>query len=220
MKNTMNDAAENHFDQSAANWDAAPSRAELANAVGEAVIQHVRPTREMDVLDYGCGTGLIGVFLLPHVRSVVGADSSPAMLQVLDDKIRDGGLRHMRTKKLDLQHDPVPDSRYHLIVSSMVTHHVADVGSLLAAFRRMLHPGGFLAIADLDVESGLFHSPEAVESVHHYGFDRGRFKERLIHAGFADAKDATAHVIRKPEANGNQREFPVFLIVGQRENPL
>ncbi len=216
----MNDATANHFDRSAANWDAAPQRAELANAVGEAIMQLVRPTREMDVLDYGCGTGLVGVFLLPHVRSVVGADSSPAMLQVLDDKIRANGLRHIRTEKLDLERDPVHDSRYHLIVSSMVTHHVADVDSLLAAFRRMLHPGGFLAIADLDVEPGLFHSPEAVESVHHHGFDRGRLKERLLCAGFTDAKDTTAHVIRKPGANGGIREFPVFLIVGQRENPL
>ncbi len=216
----MNDAAENHFDQSAANWDAKPQRAELAEAVGEAIMQRVRPTREMDVLDYGCGTGPIGVFLLPHVRSVVGADNSSAMLQVLDDKIRANGLRHIRTKKLDLERDPVPESRYHLIVSSMVTHHVADVGSLLAAFLRMLHPGGFLAIADLDVESGLFHSPEAVESVRHHGFDRGRLKQMLIHAGFTDAKDTTAHVIRRPGANGEICEFPVFLIVGQRGNPL
>lgn len=216
----MNNAAENHFDQSAVNWDVAPQRAELANAVGKAIMQHVRPTREMDMLDYGCGTGLVGVFLLPHVRSVVGADNSPAMLQVLDDKIQVGGLRHIRTKKLDLERDPVHDSRYHLIVSSMVTHHVADVGSLLTAFRRMLHPGGFLAIADLDTEPGLFHSSEAVESVHHHGFDRGRLKERLLCTGFADAKDTTAHVIRKPGANGEIREFPVFLIVGQRGNPL
>jgi hypothetical protein len=32
---------------------------------------------------------------------------------------------------------------------------------------------------------------------------------------FGDVKDATAHVIRKPIANGEIREFPIFLIVGR-----
>ena len=54
---------------------------------------------------------------------------------------------------------------------------------------------------------------------HRYGDQHllGHGQERLLRAGFTDAKDATAHVIRKPGANGEIREFPVFLIVGQRE---
>ena len=102
----MSDANINHFDQSAANWDAEPRRVELARAVGEAILRQVQPTRDMDVLDYGCGTGLLGLFLLPYVHSVTGADSSPGMLRVLDDKIRAGGLQRMRAERLDLLHDP------------------------------------------------------------------------------------------------------------------
>ena len=34
--------------------------------------------------------------------------------------------------------------------------------------------------------------------------------------GLVDVKDVTAHVIRKPIASGEIREFPVFLIVGHR----
>jgi 2-polyprenyl-3-methyl-5-hydroxy-6-metoxy-1,4-benzoquinol methylase len=75
----MGNAEANHFDEAAANWDAEPRRVELAKAVGNAILQHARPTCGMDVLDYGCGTGLLGLFLLPHVRSVTGADSSPGI---------------------------------------------------------------------------------------------------------------------------------------------
>ena len=212
----MSNAKANHFDDAAANWDAEPRRVELAKAVGEAILRQVQPTRGMDVLDYGCGTGLLGLFLLPHVRSVTGADSSPGMLQVLEDKIRAGGLQRMLVERLDLGHDPVPDSRYHLIVANMVLHHVDRTDVLLAAFRQMLLPGGTLAIADLDTEPGLFHDPDVAESVYHHGFDRHAFMDRLYRMGLVDVKDVTAHVIRKPITSGETREFLVFLIVGHR----
>jgi 2-polyprenyl-3-methyl-5-hydroxy-6-metoxy-1,4-benzoquinol methylase len=212
----MSNKKPNHFDEAAANWDTVPQRVELAKAVGEAVLCQVNPTRDMDVLDYGCGTGLLGLFLLPHVRSVTGADSSPGMLQVLDDKIRSGGLQQMHVEQLDLAHDPTPASRYHLITANMVMHHVDHIETLLAAFFQMLLPGGFLAIADLDTEPGLFHGPEVAASVYHHGFDRHVFMDHLHRVGFVDVKDMTAHVIHKPISSGEVREFPIFLIVGQR----
>ena len=219
----MDRAKDNHFDhfeRSAAGWDAEPRRIELARGVGAAILEHVRPTPAMDVLDYGCGTGLVGMFLLPHVRSVTGADNSPAMLKVLADKIQADGLQEMRALELDLTRNPAPASRYHLIVSSMVAHHVADVASLLKNLRRMLHPGGALAVADLDAEPGKFHSSEAAATVHHHGFGRQWFKQRLTAAGFDVASEATAHVIRKQGDDGNLRDFPVFLIVGHNAGLL
>ena len=212
----MSDNRDNHFDEAAVHWDAEPRRIELASAVGQAILRHVPPTRGMDMLDYGCGTGLLGLFLLPHVRSVTGADSSPGMLTVLDDKIRTGGLQRMRTQHLDLERDSIPESRYHLIVANMVLHHVDQTEALLAAFYKMLLPGGAVVIADLDTEPGLFHGPDVATSVYHHGFDRGAIKDRLYRAGFVDAKDVTAHVIRKPIANGEIQDFPVFLIVAHR----
>ncbi len=179
----MSDIKANHFDEASADWDAEPRRIELAKAVGEAILRQVQPTRSMDVLDYGCGTGLLGLFLLPHVRSVTGADSSPGMLKVLETKIKGGGVQQMRAERLDLGHDPVPNSRYHLIVTNMVVHHVDQTDVLLAAFYQMLLPGGVLAIADLDTEPGLFHGPDVAASVFHHGFDRHAFMDRLRKQG-------------------------------------
>ena len=34
--------------------------------------------------------------------------------------------------------------------------------------------------------------------------------------GFSDLRDVTAHTIRKPVVGGEEREFPVFLVVGGR----
>jgi ubiquinone/menaquinone biosynthesis C-methylase UbiE len=206
----------NYFDQSAANWDSEPRRIELMKAVGKAILRDAKPTKAMDVLDYGCGTGLVGLFLLPHVRSVTGADSSAGMLDVLRTKIREDGINGMTTIQLDLERQPVPRERFHVIVSCMVLHHVANLEQVLRAFHEMLLPGGVLCVADLDTEPGVFHSAEAAVSVHHHGFDRPTLQDQLRTAGFADITISTAHTIQKPVDGGDMRNFSVFLMVGRR----
>jgi ubiquinone/menaquinone biosynthesis C-methylase UbiE len=204
-----------YFDQAASTWDDNPVRVALTKGVGEAILREARPTREMDVLDYGCGTGLVGLYLLPHVRSVTGADSSAAMLKVLQKKIADGGLANLKTLRLDLERDPMPKDRYHLVVACMVLHHTADTERVLRAFHGLLRPGGVLCIADLDKEPGVFHSPEAVATVHHLGFDRATLKSQLGQIGFDRVGDTTAHVMRKPTEAGQVRDFPVFLVTAR-----
>ncbi len=97
-----------HFDKVAGDWDNDPRRVALMRAIGEAILREVELTSEMDVLDYGCGTGLIGLFLLPHVRTVTGADNSLGMLGELRDKIIAGGLTNIQAIQLDLEQDPPP----------------------------------------------------------------------------------------------------------------
>ena len=204
-----------YFDQSAATWDDNPARIALMKAVGSAILREARPTKATDVLDYGCGTGLVSLFLLPHVRSVTGADSSEGMLDVLRRKIQGSGIQTMKTVRLDLERDPLPDDRYHLIVASMVLHHTANTARVLSAFHGLLHPGGMLCIADLDSEPGLFHDARAAGSVHHHGFDRGELRSQLQQIGFSPITDATAHIVHKPVEGGGERDFPVFLMAAR-----
>lgn len=208
--------APDYFAKAAATWDSEPRRIALMKAVGEAILREARPAKDMDAFDYGCGTGLVSLFILPHVRSVTGADSSSAMLDVLRQKIAESGIGNMSVVELDLQHDRPPVGRYHLIVTSMTLHHVADTDAVLRAFYELLLPGGTLCVADLDTEPGIFHPPEAAPSVHHHGFDRAELKIRLEQIGFEQARNTTAHTIRRPVQDGEERDFPVFLLTCNR----
>jgi ubiquinone/menaquinone biosynthesis C-methylase UbiE len=205
-----------YFDGAAAGWDKEPMRVRLMKAVGEAIVREVAPARDTTVLDYGCGTGLLGLYLLPYVRSVTGADNSPGMLEVLNRKIAEGGLSNMKAIRLDLAQDPAPDNRYHMIVTSMVLHHIADPDKTLRAFYKMLLPGGVLCLADLDTEPGTFHPAAAVGGVHHHGFDREELKKRLAQIGFSEAKAVTAVEFSKPVEAGGEEQFSIFLVTAKR----
>lgn len=209
----------NYFDKAAATWDSEPRRIALARAIGETIVREAKPNGSVDVLDYGCGTGLLSLFLLPHVRSVTGADSSPGMLDVLRSKIKQAALAGMHAILLDLEQDSVPAAHFHMIVVGMAMHHVARIEPILRAFWQLLLPGGTLCIADLDTEPGSFHAPQVANRVHHHGFDREALKRQLSTAGFAQPRDTTVVTFRKLVSDGREQEFSVFLIWAKRSAP-
>jgi 2-polyprenyl-3-methyl-5-hydroxy-6-metoxy-1,4-benzoquinol methylase len=201
------------FETVAARWDSNPGRVRIANEVAAAIRRSVTLSPHMAVLDYGCGTGLLSLQLLPQVGSLCGADSSPAMLEVMTGKIAAQGIANARTQFVDFEHGAHASGSYDLIVSSMVTHHVPDTAALFAEWFRLLNPGGQIAFADLDSEDGAFHGDNT--GVFHLGFDRAHLRELLQQAGFSEVRDSTATSVNK-EVEGRQREFPIFLIVARK----
>ena len=101
-----------------------------------------------------------------------------------------------------------------LIVSAMALHHIADIPQLLQALTQLLTPDGYLALADLDAEDGSFHAD--MTGVHHAGIDRDWLIAQLTTLGFHDVSATTAHVIERPNATGELRRYPVFLVSGRR----
>jgi 2-polyprenyl-3-methyl-5-hydroxy-6-metoxy-1,4-benzoquinol methylase len=210
MGNSMNRSGKRDFDNDALTWDDNPVAVERSRAVAEAMVREVRPTGDMDAMDFGAGTGLVTLALQPYVKSITAADSSRGMLSVLEGKIAAQGFANVHTMFLDLDTDEPPEARFDLIVTSMVMHHMADVPRVLRAFHKMLRPGGVVAIADLDAEDGTFHPDNT--GIHHFGFDRDDMSRMLEAAGFRDTHAVTAFVMHK-----EGRDYPVFLITAHKD---
>ena len=166
----MKDYEKKDFDKEAASWDQEAGRIKLANDVAEAISDEISLTPTMDVLDFGCGTGLLTLQLQPYVRSITGVDNSQGMLDILWVKIQTRNLSKVTIQYKDLDKGDVLEGRYHLIVSSMTFHHIREISPLLNQFSKVLVPQGYLCIADLDPDDGRFHGTN--EGVFHYGFDR------------------------------------------------
>jgi ubiquinone/menaquinone biosynthesis C-methylase UbiE len=205
-----------NFDKEAASWDENPTRVKLANDVANAIGENIALTSDTDVLDFGCGTGLLTLNLQPRIRSITGVDSSPGMLDVFRAKIAAQKLDNVKAMHIDLDKGDVLSGSYQLIVSCMTLHHVKEISPLLARFSRILVPSGILCIADLDPDDGQFHGADAT-GVFHPGFDRAELRKEFIHAGFDDVRDMTAAEVIKPIATGDMRRFTVFLMSGRKK---
>jgi ubiquinone/menaquinone biosynthesis C-methylase UbiE len=197
-----------NFDAVALNWDEEPRRVKLAGEIAIAIKKNVPLSKEWDALDFGCGTGLVTLQLAPALQSMTGIDSSPGMLEQLGAKILQSGFQNVRTELCDLGKGELPAENYHLITSAMTLHHIKEIVPLLQSLKTLLHPGGWIALADLEAEGGRFH--EDPTGVFHNGFSREELSGMLEEADFSAISISTATVVVKGEST-----FPVLLATAQ-----
>ena len=185
----------NRFDKEALSWDDLPRRVELAKAVVREVKDKLKKGDK--VLDFGCGTGLVGLNLAPFVKEVVGIDTSLKMVERFNEKAKLLNLNAKAFKKDIFEVDEVFD----VAVSSMTIHHIKDLNALSMKLQNIANK---IFIADLCKEDGTFHD-HGNEGVEHFGF----LKEELfeIFRDF-DLEYRVIHTIKK----GENREYPVFLL--------
>jgi 2-polyprenyl-3-methyl-5-hydroxy-6-metoxy-1,4-benzoquinol methylase len=201
---------QNEFDAKARSWDDA-AKLDRARRVADAIAVAVPALPLARVLEYGAGTGLLGFALRGRAAHVTLADSSREMLAVAREKIAASGATDLSALFLDLTTDPPPATRFDVVCSLLVLHHVSDTAALLRTFHGMLAPGGSLCLSDLDAEDGSFHG--AGVDVHH-GFERGALGRLIEAAGFADVHFQTVAEIEKPSGGG--RRYPLFLALARR----
>ena len=195
------------FNEKAKNWDADEMKKNISSAVASSILKNVPLHQQMDVMDFGAGTGLICSHVAPLVNKIVAVDISKAMLDKLAAKpeLRDKVeivCQDITTQAIDAQFD--------LIVSAMALHHVENTEKLINTFSEHLKPGAKVALADLDEEDGSFH-PEGTEGIFHSGFKRDELQTLLENNDFNDVQFFTAHIIKKRE-----KEYPVFLVVATK----
>ena len=195
------------FDQKAGNWDGQSIPQQLSATIGPQIIKHVRLNKEMSVMDFGAGTGLLTAHIAPLVKEIAAVDISQAMLDQLVAKPE----FHNKVEAYcqNILETPL-DKKFDLIISAMAMHHVHNTPLMLERFAQHLKQGARVALADLDSEDGSFHPPKT-EGIFHLGFDREAFSLLLQTAGFENIEFLTAHVITK-----EQTDYPVFLVLAQK----
>lgn len=210
----MMTAKKRDFDAVASTWDNEGRRIKMQEDVFRAITKNIPSPSDMNVLDFGCGTGLLTLQLQPLVHSITGVDSSQGMLDVLSKKVSDRNLSNVRTLHLDLEHGGTLDEKYDLIVSVMTLHHIEKIKSLLSVFFNALAVNGYICLTDLDPDGGKFH--ENNDGVFHMGFDRAALRQDMIEAGFEDIVDETAAFMVKPDPSGGTRKFSLFLMTARK----
>lgn len=209
MRESIKKKSTARFDEAADNWDSKPTRVKLAHAVAQGIASTIPVHKKMSALEFGCGTGLVGLELAPKLQHLTTIDTSAKMLANLEQKMAQQKLANITTRKIDLCTEPIPET-FDLIFSSMTLHHIPDIPGILSILSSRLNKDGYLAITDLDSEDGSFHSDNSTD-IRHYGFNRKNLEKLLTEAGFHDITFKTIFTIEKERNNGVLRSYPVFL---------
>jgi SAM-dependent methyltransferase len=116
------------------------------------------------VLDVGCGPGGASHAALAAGARVVGADFAAGMLAVARAEVRD-----LELVRADAHALPCRGGSFDAVMSNFGVHAVADPPRMLAEFRRVLRPGGRLAIVAWDGEARSDAQAALEQAVDAYG---------------------------------------------------
>ncbi len=197
------------FDTRAKIWESGKDgnrRIKTATTIAEAIQKHHHLSKEMEIVDFGVGTGLLGFEIAKKVKKVYGIDTSEKMLEQIKEK-------NSPTLSIEPLHKDLTQEQCTLkvdgIISSMTLHHIKDIHNLFKTFYDMLQKDGFIALADLVKEDGSFHSDNS--GVHHFGFEKEFLFDILHDIGFRDLDFQIIYTIQKPH-----KDFDLFLLSAKK----
>ncbi|KAK3487488.1 S-adenosyl-L-methionine-dependent methyltransferase [Neurospora hispaniola] len=236
------------FNADAANWDSNPSIQLATSLAFESYLSRLPPPSELssfNVLEIGCGTGLLSLLLAPHVRSLAAVDAAEGMIDVLTHKLSPGGtyeqVKNVRpvTALLEEPEDPIIkidpvtgeawEGKFNLVISHLVLHHVADLTALFKTIYGTLKPGtGRVVTTDFEnfgPEARRFHPEAKMDGVERHGITKEEMEEILKGVGFEEVKVERGFVLQKrvesePGKGDMERgpvmEFPFLVCEGRR----
>jgi cyclopropane fatty-acyl-phospholipid synthase-like methyltransferase len=195
-----------YFESKAKSWDSGSERVQNTRTISEAILDNFTLHSEMDILDFGVGTGLLGFEVAKHVNKVYGVDTSKSMLEKLQEK----NTHELSIEPIcqDIIQTPL-ERTFDGLVSSMTLHHIEDLREFFTSIKKNLKDGAFLAIADLESEDGTFHSDNT--GVFHFGFDQEELCGIVKECGFKNVVCETINSIQKPH-----RDFGIFLLSARK----
>jgi ubiquinone/menaquinone biosynthesis C-methylase UbiE len=113
-------------------------------------------SRDVDVLDFGCGWGGETLWLAGHVRSVVGVDIEAAAIEQANRASAASPVRNCQFVHAQSDVLPFPDQSFDAVFSTNVFEHVMDLDRAFKEMFRVLRPGGVV----LSRFGPLFLSPQ------------------------------------------------------------
>ena len=114
----------------------------------ERLIDLTAPARDAQLLDIACGRGAVLVAAAARgVGRLAGIDVSPTMIELARGDLRAAGITELDLRVMDAEHLDFPDARFDVLTAAFALFFLPDPARAAAEFRRVLRPGGVVAVS-------------------------------------------------------------------------
>lgn len=101
---------------------------------------------EMEVLEFGCGTGTTALIHAPHVKHIRAIDISAKMLEIAQGKADAADVKNITFEKSTIEDlsapEGSPEPYYDVVMGHSILHLLEDKEAAIAKVFKMLKPGG------------------------------------------------------------------------------
>jgi SAM-dependent methyltransferase len=151
------------------------------------LVPHLHPGAA--ILDVGCGPGTITIDLAARVRPgrVIGIDASTDVVAQAAGLAASEGVANVEFRVGDASALEFDDATFDVVHAHQVLQHLRRPVDALREFRRVLKPGGVVAVRDVDYGGVIWNPPSA-------GLTRWLELYHDVHAWNGGEADAGRHV--------------------------
>ena len=97
---------------------------------------------DMEVLEFGCGTGSTAIAHAPYVKHIRAIDFSAKMIEIAKRKAEAGGVGNVTFEQSTLDSLPMPERGYDAVMGHSILHLLESKEDAIARVHRLLKPGG------------------------------------------------------------------------------
>ncbi len=160
-------------------------RIQIARVSADAIREYLIDAKSKNAIDFGCGTGLVGLNLLNEFKSVLFLDSSQNMIDQVKQKIHNANIRNASTLCFDFETAALSDIRADYIFMAQVLLHIKDIEPVLKRLYDILNDNGHLIIVDFD------KNEEIVSELVHNGFVQKELIDLMTKIGYKMVQSRT-----------------------------
>ncbi|EXJ87020.1 hypothetical protein A1O3_03977 [Capronia epimyces CBS 606.96] len=200
------------FNAEAASWETNPFVHEASKEALKAIMTRFpaltnppAPDKGLEVLEIGCGTGLLSCLIAPYAKRVVAVDAAPGMIEELEKKLQTAQtpqnilpvavlLENPEDKHLPPVDESNPDGprlKFDLIISHLTLHHVSNLRAVLTTMLGCLKHSGSVALTDFEdngPEAKRFHEKAKMAGVQRPGINAQAIDTLMNEVGFVNVR--------------------------------
>jgi len=187
------DTMRRYFDELAGKFGRQHVPGRSWKGVAEALLKLMPP---MVIADLGAGEGTISQLMAQRAKRVIAIDNSEKMVEFGSQIARKHGIANLEYRLGDLEDVPIRSGTVDLAFLSQALHHARHPERAAAEARRILKPGGRVAVLDLNRHR--FEQARELYADLWLGFTELEMERCLKTAGFRNVETAVVH--REAEA--------------------
>lgn len=129
-------------------WDSIAERYSKQPIADEASYQKkLQVTREyfrsdMEVLEFGCGTGSTAIIHAPYISHIRAIDSSSKMVKIAQGKANAQDINNITFEQSTIEEITIPDQSLDVVLGLSILHLLDDKEAAITKVYKMLKPGG------------------------------------------------------------------------------
>ena len=102
--------------------------------------EYFRP--DMEVLEFGCGTGATAIAHAPYVKHIEAIDISSKMIEIAQGKAEAQKIENLTFQQSTIEEFSAPEQAFDAVLGLSILHLLEDKEAAIAKVHRMLKPGG------------------------------------------------------------------------------